>query len=1314
MATKKIAAHITLDNEKEFKTSITSCNKSLAAMKSEMNLVEAQTAGTANKLETLEKKHEVLSKTVDKHKEKEVEIRKALTKAEEQYARVDSELSEYKNSLEKAESELKSMEKSSDTTKEALEEQRQTVKGLKDTVEKGEVAYQKAGDRVNNWKKQLNNAEAQTIKATKALQQNDVYLEEAQKSWNGAAKSIDKFGEKTSSLEKKITGVGKTIKENLVNTVVDAGKAMVSEAASGALELEEAQSKLAASTGLTAQEMESYTKEIEELYKTGYGDSVADIADNMALVKQYTGEVDSTKIKELTENAMALDDTFSNMDISETLRGVDALMKNMGLTAEEAFDYITVGAQNGLNKSGELTDNIAEYAQLWGQAGFSAEEMFTILDNGLSSGAYNLDKVNDFVKEFGNSLADGRIESNLSSFSAGTQDLFYQWKSGEATTRDVFYSVISDLESMTNQQTALTIASNTWSALGEDNAMTVITALNDLNGTYADVQDSMEELKKVRYDNVISQYKQLGRTLQTDAIQPVLTKLLPLMQGVTEIATENATAIAGVGAVVGTAYGVNKIVKFTKELNVSRKAIVSHADVVKKGVKYFFNWATAQTAGTATTVTDTVATEVNTAATVENAVATEAATATQNALNASMLANPAVLVTAGIVGLCAVLAVMGAESHNVAIMTDELCAKAYELNDSVKAASEGLQESCKDMETSLSAVESKEGAAEGLIQELYELDSVSEKTDFQIGRMVTIVGELNNMFPDLSLSIDKNTGSLSKNEKQTRSSINTALQYAKAQAAQEKMAEIATEMAEADMARYEAEKNIEEIDKKIAELEKDRIKAAEKAVKVTDENTQNTTHYAAALQAENNEVAALTNKINNLKEAKEAQNEKIKELNTSYEEANEKYVQACDYTESLTAATEENTEAGEKKNEQSKTSIELAGQELETYSALAAGQQELAVSVTNGVLEMQESVQSALESQMDMFEEFDGGVEISSEKLLSNMQSQIDGVANWEKNLSELADKGINQGILQKLAAMGPEGSGYVAAFNSMTSEEIAKANGLWEESLDVKGMTDTWGQQLTTSGAANIAGGMDNLTSVMQQSGANTVQGLVDGMQNAQKLAENAGTDLGVKTVDSVNEGLGCQSPSKKTKESGKNVNLGLVNGLKENKNLVTDAAKTVAKSAVETVDKTLSGNCMEKYGKNVSSSLALGIREGKSEVVKAATEVAAAAITAAKNKLEIHSPSKVFRGMGNNTMESYALGTKERKKYVMDSVTDTLDFRTLSGKIRTDNLSIQSEYGMMGQIFAECMKNVELNAYMDGKKVSRQMSRMGVVFGA
>ena len=99
--------------------------------------------------------------------------------------------------------------------------------------------------------------------------------------------------------------------------------------------------------------------------------------------------------------------------------------------------------------------------------------MFAILENGLDAGAYNLDKVNDYVKEFGNSLADGRIGDNIDYFSDGTKKLFEEWKNGKASTSDVFYSVINDLSEMENQQQALTIASEVWSSLGEDNAMPV-------------------------------------------------------------------------------------------------------------------------------------------------------------------------------------------------------------------------------------------------------------------------------------------------------------------------------------------------------------------------------------------------------------------------------------------------------------------------------------------------------------------------------------------------------------------------------------------------------------------------------------------------------------------------------------------------------------------------------------------------------------------------------------------------------------------------------------------------------------------------
>ncbi|MCH3345393.1 phage tail tape measure protein, partial [Enterococcus faecium] len=100
------------------------------------------------------------------------------------------------------------------------------------------------------------------------------------------------------------------------------------------------------------------------------------------------------------------------------------------LSAQDAMDLMVSGTQNGLDKTHELGDNMAEYSQLWSQMGYSADETFGMLQNGLDAGAYNLDKVNDLVKEMGISLTDGRFEQNMDMFSESTRKAFEEWKNG--------------------------------------------------------------------------------------------------------------------------------------------------------------------------------------------------------------------------------------------------------------------------------------------------------------------------------------------------------------------------------------------------------------------------------------------------------------------------------------------------------------------------------------------------------------------------------------------------------------------------------------------------------------------------------------------------------------------------------------------------------------------------------------------------------------------------------------------------------------------------------------------------------------------
>lgn len=347
--------------------------------------------------------------------------------------------------------------------------------------------------------------------------------------------------EKTSDGFTVMKGAISNLVSDALNVAIDKFKEMSTAA-------EKSLNNLQVKTGMSTEAVGALKDEMYDIYKNNFGDSLTDVADKMALVTQNINESDPEKIKEITQNAIGLSDAFGS-DFEENLRGVNGLMTNMGLTADEAFDLIAKGSQNGLDKTHELADNIAEYSQIWGQAGFTAQEMFSVLQNGIDSGAYNLDKVNDLVKEISISIIDGKISKNIESFSEKTQQLFESFENGGATQREVFDSIIDDLSNTTNLAEQLATASTNWSALGEDNAMSVITALNNVNDTYKDVSGTMQEINDIQYEDVGSQVQALGRQFEVDILQPVVEKATPkikeFISWVSDHLPEVTSALAG-------------------------------------------------------------------------------------------------------------------------------------------------------------------------------------------------------------------------------------------------------------------------------------------------------------------------------------------------------------------------------------------------------------------------------------------------------------------------------------------------------------------------------------------------------------------------------------------------------------------------------------------------------------------------------------------------------------------------------------------------------------------------------------------------
>ena len=258
-------------------------------------------------------------------------------------------------------------------------------------------------------------------------------------------------------------------------------------------ETEMAVSKVNAYFGETGEVAEASAEIVKNVYGSGVGQSMDAVAEAVIMVKKNLGDLGDTDLTNLTKQALTLEELYG-IDMNETLRGVNSLMKQYGLTAQEAMDYIVRGTQNGLDKTNELGDNLSEYAGKFEQAGYSASEYFQLLQNGLQGGAYNLDKVNDAINEVTTRLADGTIGDSIDLYSQKTQSLFLAWQNGEATQKQVIDSIVADIGNCTSQQEALNMAAKAFGTMAEDGNLKFITSLTSVGETYDNVAGSAENL----------------------------------------------------------------------------------------------------------------------------------------------------------------------------------------------------------------------------------------------------------------------------------------------------------------------------------------------------------------------------------------------------------------------------------------------------------------------------------------------------------------------------------------------------------------------------------------------------------------------------------------------------------------------------------------------------------------------------------------------------------------------------------------------------------------------------------------------------
>lgn len=374
----------------------------------------------------------------------------------------------------------------------------------------------------------------------------DVLSENMENGAKEAAKAVeeatDSIGNSAKKAEKTSLASSVAI-GNAMTMVADKAIDMVAHMVDVTVDYDGALDQLQASTGANAQEMERYAETMNAIYSNNYGESFTDIADAIALVSKNMGDMNSDAIQMLTEDAFTLRDVFQ-YDIAESTRAAKAMMDSFGLSGEDAMNLIAAGAQNGLDYSGELLDSISEYSVQFSKVGMDADEMFHIFQMGMESGAFNLDKIGDAIKELSVRVVDGS-ETTAEGFSLlglNADEMAAQFAAGGDQARIAFAQTLEALTALEDPLTQNTAGVALFGTMWEDLGAEAITALSEISGNAYDTTQALSTMQEVKYDNLGSMLEALKRQFELFLI-PLGEAIIPLFSQLVEAILPVLTAL---------------------------------------------------------------------------------------------------------------------------------------------------------------------------------------------------------------------------------------------------------------------------------------------------------------------------------------------------------------------------------------------------------------------------------------------------------------------------------------------------------------------------------------------------------------------------------------------------------------------------------------------------------------------------------------------------------------------------------------------------------------------------------------------------
>lgn len=1149
---------------------------------------------------------------------------------------------------------------------------------LKEQIENSKSALDRLLEVQNQVEEQAKNGEISTeqyrayqreVEKTKSKlnsfnEQLDKTRDEFDKVANGIENLEDKSNKTDLSKVKKEMDEVKSSADNLKSAVGGALKeatataTAIGGAVTGAIVSANGEQKalnsLQAQAGLTAEEMTKYKDVLEDVYKGNFGESQEEVANVLALIKQTTNETNPSKLKDMTENLFTLRDTY-DYDFVETLRAVNMLMEQFGVTGDEAFNLIAQGSQKGLNKNGDLLDTINEYSVHYKQLGYDANEFFNSLENGSKAGTFSIDKLGDAMKEFGirskdttSSTQEGfallgygakasaediqkakdevaKLEKNLyyakeeqKGFNESTSELTKQKNadkieqysgalkaakenlanlesagkgakgsienlqarfakggdSAKSATSEVLKALWEMDDKVKQNQAGVDLFGTMWEDLGIDG----VKALMEVNGSADKTKNTMKKIKDIKYDDVEADWASLGRTVQTDVINPIGKSLFP---------------------------EVKKLCKFTSK----------HTDDIIPTLKQIGVLTTAIWSGKKATK---IVTEIKNlwGAYKSLKAATDAAKISQEGLNTAQKANLWGLVAGLVVGAIGEIWAFSEANDSAKQSQEELNEAQEKAKEEIKELKDANDEYVQSKKDAASEVENEFDYYNDLWKELQGIvDQNGKVKKGYEDRAKFITNELSRVTSD---EITWN-GNVIQSYKDLKGSIDDALESKKAlamlsaleepyQTAVSGLKSAKNDATNGYVAKKSAQKDVDLAKTKVTQMSVTGLSPSQMALKYAGwgfENGKISQQYYQKILKDFQNGENMYKHFEDLSKSvgraySEAQNEaknnlKAKQIELDKAEGKYKEYQkkVVDYNTTI-------------QNYENLTAVTAKGNTKEIKAAMS--------DLSNNIVTYTTGNKDALEQQVNDFK-------TNAENLRTAYKDGVEGIT---KDQIEEAEE------LQERAEI--ELAKYNDMYGTVAAIATGKADEINAQQQKIKnGFIDaeTGSRESLENQLANFTANYELLKTAMDENQPGVTQKMVD---NAKELVDKATVEL------NKLEGNG--------ETAGKNGTEGVSDGMKNE-----DALEKVDKSGKKVLSKaenSLSGSYNKGYqkGKDFTQGYIKGLSEGgptgslHAETNRQARQLAETGLISLANAQDSHSPSKKTRKLGAYFGEGYRLG--------------------------------------------------------------------------